>query len=213
MSNQSFIQQTRPVYYEGIIVTILGIIIIWNITATDISFHGNYVGFLIKQCHEKNTDPLCMQFREHLKVAPDAQMELGNAYWYELGRQAIFIGVTMFALRFAFAFLLHIAHVQKLRTSSWLMAILYGAVGYGLFMFGVLDTLYFVLQGQTVPESLDWLNHFGVFEFSRTFTGTNMNVESLDLYLTNLIGIGIIGILLLITMVFFKESNVHRGIA
>lgn len=213
MTKESFIQQTRPVYLEGFIVLFLGIIIIWNITATDISFHGNYVGFLIKSCYPQNHDELCNDFREHLKVPSDAQMQLGDAYWNELARQALFIGFTMFALRISLAFLLHFAHVQKMRYSSWSMAILYGIVGYCLFMFGVLDTLYFVLQFQVVPDQLDWLNNIGVFKLTQSFSGSSVDVESLDLYLTNLIGVIIIGITLFVTMVFFRESNAKRAIA
>lgn len=211
--SESFIQETRPVFFEGLIVILLGIIIIWNLTATDINFHGNYVGFIIKYCHEQNVEKMCVEFREHLKIAPNTQMELGNAYWQDLARQGITIGFTMGAIRFAFSWLLHIAHVQKIRPSSYMMAFLYAFIGYGLFLFGVLDTLYYVFQAQALPTDLEWLNHAGVFEWSKTWTGTKDNVEVADLLLTNASCFLIIGVALLLTMTLFKESGVKRAIA
>lgn len=209
----SLISRSQPVLFEGVIVILLGLFIIYNLTVTDISFHGNYVGFLIEKCHPKNHEKLCDEFREHLKVSNDAQMELGDPYWQDLARQSFFIGLTMFFIRVSFIWILHKSHVQKIRPSSVLMAFLYGVVGYGLFVGGLLDTLYFVLQGQLIPTNLDWLDHAGLFEYTKGWDGDPSHVSSTDLYLTNFTMVLIIGSVLVLTMIFFKESNVKRGIA
>lgn len=211
--SQSLIQEAKPVFYEGILVILIGLIIIYNITATDISFHGNYVGKLIEICHPQNQSPECTEFREFLNLPSDAQMQLGDPYWQELARQAFFIGITMFLIRISFAFILHKAHMQKIRSSSFMMAILYGVVGYVLFLGGVLDTLYFVFQAQAIPSDLDWLNSAGLFQYTKTLTGDKSLVESSDLFLTNILSFAIIGIVLTITMVFFKESGLKKAIA
>lgn len=205
--------RTKPVFYEGLIVYFLGLIVIFNITATDISFHGNYVGFLIAKCYPSNHDKLCDDFRDYLHVPRDAQMELGNPYWNELARQALFIGITMFLLRLGISFLLSISHMQKMRLSSWLMAVLYGAVGYGLFVFGILDTLYCLIVYHSLPTDLAWLNHAGVFEFSKAWHGDVNVVDSVDLILTNIVGIVMISGILLFTMIAFEDAKVKKGIA
>lgn len=211
--SQSLVQQTKPVLTEGLIVLLLGLVIIYNITATDISFHGKYVGKLIEICHPKNISQECMEFREWIGVPSNAQMELGNPYWSELARQAFFIGVTMFLIRIAFSYLLQRSHMQKIRISSVLMAVLYGVVGYGLFIFGLLDTLYFVLQGQPTPLDLAWLNEAGIFQISKGWDGNPSTVSATDLYLTNFVGVLVIGSVLIMTMISFKEANVRKGIA
>ena len=209
----SLINQSKPVLTEGLIVLLLGLIIIYNITTTDISFHGKYVGKLIEICHPKNQSDECMKFREWIGVGPNAQMELGNPYWEELARQAFFIGVTMFLMRLGFAYLLQISHMKKIRASSVLMAVLYGVVGYGLFLFGLLDTLYFVLQGQPTPNDLAWLNEAGIFQYSRGWDGNPATVSVDDLYMTNFVGVLVIGSILVITMIAFKESGMRKTIA
>lgn len=213
MSQNSLVQQSKPVLFEGIIVILIGLVVIYNLTATDISFHGNYVGKLIEICHPNNQDKTCMEFREHLKVEPDAQMELGNAYWNELARQAFFVGVVMSLIRFGFAYILHKSHVQKIRPSSIMMVLLYGTVGYVLFVSGVLDTLYFVLQNQPIPQELGWLDFAGLFQWTKSWTGNAQIVDKNDLLLTNLLGIAIIGIVLFVTMVLFKDSGMKKAIA
>lgn len=209
----SLINGSKPVLLEGFLVILIGLLIIWNITTTDIEFHGKYVGFLIEQCHPENHDKLCDDFREHLGVPNDAQMQLGDAYWSELARQAFTVGVTMAAIRFSFAYILHKAHIQKIRSSSILMAVMYGVVGYGLFIFGTLDLMYFVFQSQTIPTNLNWLDHAGIFEITKAWTGDKTTVDASDLYLTNLTGFILIGIVLLSTMFAFKESGMKKAIA
>lgn len=210
---QSLVQQTKPVLYEGLIVILLGLIIIYNLTETDISFHGNYVGFLIAKCYPANHEKLCDDLRVHLGIPSDSQMQIGDAYWYELARQAAFVGITMFLIRISFSYILHKAHVQKIRMSSFLMALLYGTVGYILFISGTLDSLYFVIQGQPIPDSLPWLNGSGIFIFSKAWTGDPINVDSTDLFLTNFVAVLIIGTVLVLTMISFKESKLKNAIA
>lgn len=209
----SLINGSKPVLTEGLIVLLLGLIIIYNITATDISFHGKYVGKLIEICHPKNQSDECNKFREWIGVGQNAQMELGNPYWEELARQAFVIGVTMFLIRISFSYILQRSHMQKIRPSSIMMAVLYGVVGYGLFVFGVLDTLYFVMQGQPTPTDLAWLNEAGVFQYSKAWDGKPATVSMNDLYLTNFVGVLVIGSVLVMTMITFKESGMKKAIA
>lgn len=213
MSQNSLVQQSKPVLFEGVFVILIGLVIIYNITSTDINFHGKYVGYWIERCHPTNFEDACVDFREFLNIPKDSQMEIGSYYWQDLARQAFMIGVTMFLIRFGLMIILKIAHLQRIRISSILMAILYGVVGYGLFVTGLLDTFYFVIQGQPVPEKLDWLNHAGLFEYSRGWDGDISFVSQKDLYLTNFVGVLLIGTILILTMISFREANVQKGIA
>lgn len=185
-----------------------------SITATDISFHGDYVLHIESWCHTDNQDAFCTDFREKHGLSMTEQSGIGNKYWDRLLSQALEVFIIMFAIRMAFAYMLQVGVRKKIRITSILIAIVWGASASTLFLFGVLDTLYYVFQSEPIPETLGWLNGAGVFTESKAWFGDPEVVDKLDLFATNLVGIGILISLVFLTAFVFKENGLtHRGIA
>lgn len=202
------VTKSKPVIVEGIFIIIIGLIIVGSHTQTDITFHDKYVKPLIEECYPENQSTLCSDARAKHGVPKTAQLELGNAYWDELMRQAVMSGVILFTARLGFAFL--IRKIRKVRITSVLIALMWGITASGLFLFGFLDTFYYWMQGEDVPETLDWLNYAGVFNETKSFTGTPNNVEIMDLYLTNMLGLIVVGSVWVVIVFVFADSGLSK---
>lgn len=208
------INKSKPIIVEGLFIIIIGLVIVANTTISDIEFHSNYVLPIIETCFPENREAFCMDIRARQGVPEDAQMEIGNAYWNELARQALFIGVILFLIRIGIGFFLQIQGIRKIRLTTVLMALFWGLAGIVFFTFGFVDYFYFVFQGQDMPNELAWLNNAGLFTETRSFTGDPSIVEKEDLYLTNALGLLIILSVLLVLMFVFSQNGLrHRGIA
>jgi len=129
----------------------------------------------------------------------------------------IMIGVAvliLFLIRLAIGYFLQIQGVRKVRVTTFLMAIFWGLVGSTLFIFGFVDTLYYVFQDKDAPNELPHLNNVGIFKETRSFTGNPDIVEREDLFLTNALGLVIIISFLIIMMAVFANNHLaKRGIA
>lgn len=204
------VSRSVPVLVEVAFILVVGFLLVANTTITDIIFHDNYVKPAIAGCHPTNQDVTCVNIRTQMNLPEDAQLEIGNIYWQELNRQALFIGLIMFVIRIGISFILAILKVRKIRITSILMALFWGLIGAGLFLFGFLDTFYYWFQGMDVPETLDWLNNAGLFAESKAWFGTPDNVEIQDLYATNILGLVIISMFIFIMMYTFSESGLSR---
>jgi len=210
----NLITRSKPVLIEGAFIIAIGFLLVGNTTITDIVFHDNYVLPAIGTCYPENQEAFCVDIRKRMGLVPTAHLEIGDFYWNELARQAVFIGVIMFAIRMGIGAFLQIQQLRRIRLSTILMAVTWGVVGSGLFLFGFVDTLYYVFQGEDAPDTLAWLNSAGIFEQTREFTGDPNLVEIEDLYLTNILGILVIGAFLFVTMVAYANSGMsNRGIA
>jgi hypothetical protein len=209
-----YIQSTKPVLREGFFAILLGLLMVASITATDIAFHSDYVLIIESWCYSDNQDAFCTDFREKHDLSMTEQSGIGNKYWDRLLGQALEVFIIMFAVRMAFAYMLQVGVRKKIRITSILIAIVWGASASTLFMFGVLDTLYYVFQSEPIPETLGWLNGAGVFTESKAWFGDPNVVDKADLIATNIVGIGILISLVLLTAFVFKENGYsHRGIA
>ncbi len=214
LQTPDIIKKSQPILIEGVFIFLIGFIIVANTTTTDIVLHDNYVLPIISHCFPENQDDFCTQLRIDMGVGKNAQLDLGNIYWQELARQAVFIGVILFLIRIAIGFFLQIQGVRRVRFTTILMALFWGVVGSTLFLFGFLDTLYFVLQGEDMPSELRWLDNAGIFTETRMFTGTVDHVERDDLILTNILGLVVIfSFLFVIMLVYSNMPQSRRGIA
>lgn len=208
------IQRSTPVQLEGVVAIAIGLLIVANVTLTDITFHDFYVLPAIETCHPENQDPFCQNIRERHGLPSDAQLEIGNIYWNELARQGLFIGLILFVFRMFIGFMLQYQRIRKIRLSTVLMAIFWGLTGTAIFLFGFVDLLYFVMQGENMPDQLAWLNNAGLFTESKAWFGDPNVVEKEDLYATNILGLIILGSFLIIIMNVFGNSGMSdRNIA
>ena len=209
-----YLQKTKPVFSEGIFAILIGFIAVFSITATDISFHGDYVLIIEEFCHPEQQGDFCTEFREKHGLDMTDQSGIGNKYWDRLLGQALEIFVILFAVRIVFAYMLQIGARKRIRITSILIALVWGASASTLFLFGVLDTFYYVFQDDDIPDQLAWLNNAGVFTETKSFTGDPNIVDKADLFITNLIGIGILVSLVFLTAIVFVENRLtSRGIA
>lgn len=209
-----YLQKTKPVFSEGVFAILIGFIAVFSITATDITFHGDYVLVIESWCHADNQDGFCTDFREKHDLGMTEQSGIGDKYYERLLAQALEIFIILFAVRIVFAYLLQISARKRIRITSILIAIVWGASASTLFLFGILDTFYYVFQEDSIPDQLEWLNNVGVFTETKSFTGDPLIVDKADLFITNLIGIGIlISLVFLTAFVFVENKLTSRGIA
>lgn len=213
-NSPELVSRSVPVLTEGLFIIVIGLVIVGSFTTTDIIFHDNYVLPAIETCFPENQEQFCQNIRQRMGLTSNAQLEIGDIYWAELTRQAIMIGFILFLTRLGIGYFLQIQGVRKVRASTVLMALFWGLVGSSLFLFGFLDTLYYVFQDRPVPNELAWLNMAGLFTETKSFTGDPNIVEIEDLFLTNILGVVVIGSFLLIMMVSFaRNGQKNRGIA
>jgi len=210
----SLVTKSTPVQIEIVIVLIIGFLIVGNTTVTDIVFFDDYVLPDLAECFPTNQSEHCQDVRERHGLAIDAQNEIGNKYWNELVRQGLFIGVILFVIRMAFGWMLAREGIRKIQGTTVLMAIFWGAVGAGIFFFGYVDTFYYIIQNENIPNELGWLNNVGIFVEAREWTGDPNVVEKEDLFLVNALGIVVLVTFGFIIMyVYANSGKKHRGIA
>lgn len=208
------IKKSVPVLVEGVFIIIIGLVLVANTTTTDIIFHDFYVLPAIETCFPENQEQFCQNIRQRMGLPSNAQLEIGNVYFEEIARQAVFIGVILFLIRLAIGYFLQIQGVRKVRLTTFLMAFFWGLVGSTLFIFGFVDTLYYVFQDKDLPNELPHLNNAGIFVETRSFTGDPNIVEIEDLLLTNALGLIIIISFLIVMMFVFANNHLaKRGIA
>ena len=214
LQQPEIIKKSVPVLVEGVFIIVIGLVLVANTTTTDIIFHDNYVLPAIETCFPENQEAFCQNIRQRMGLPFNAQLEIGNIYFAEIARQAVFIGVILFLIRLAIGYFLQIQGVRKVRVTTFLMAIFWGLVGSTLFIFGFVDTLYYVFQDKDAPNELPHLNNVGIFQETRSFTGNPNIVEREDLFLTNALGLVIIISFLIVMMAIFANNHLaKRGIA
>lgn len=206
---QSLIHRSKLVLIEVVSILFLGLFIVAFLTVLDIDFHDFYVKPIIAECYPENNSKFCQDLRIKHGCDPSEQLCLGNIYWRQLAQNGIFVGVVIASTRLLFAGLLKVYIHKKITPATILMVITYGVIGSGLFFFGFLDTFYYWFQFDEVPTELSWLNSAGIFIESKTWFGDPSVVEIEDLYATNIVGIGLIGLLAFATMVL--QANRKRS--
>lgn len=214
MSDQLLIFKAKSVAVEAIAIIGLGLFIVSFLTVLDIRFHDFYVLPIIEECYPENQSEFCQSIRLQHGLPTGAQVELGDIYWVQLAAIGIFVGLILAIVRALIAGLMKFYLRRKIRPATILMIITYGLIGSSLFFFGILDTFYYWFQGENVPEELAWLNNAGIFQQTREWTGNPDVVEIEDLYLTNIVGLVIIGFFVFVTMVLYANSGLSpNGIA
>lgn len=211
MSFTEQVERAKPIWFESAFALIFGVALVASITATDVSFHDDYVLNILSWCHADNQDAFCTDFREKHGLGITEQTDIGKKYWDRLAGQAVETFALMFMIRIGFAVMISVSRIRKkIRITAFLMAIVWGSVATTLFMFGVLDTLYYVTQfDKDFPEdnTFSWLDGAGVFQETKTWFGDPEHVDFEDLIATNLVGFGIIFMLILITVITFNAKK------
>ena len=208
---QRFLQKSKPVLVQFVFGIILGTIIVVNTAQTDHVLHDFYVKPTISECFPTNQNAFCTAMRDLHGVESNAQLELGDIYWNELVRQALFIGVILFIFRIGFSLMVHhMGGMRKIHPIDLYIAVLWGLTASLIFLGGTLDYAYYIIQDEPVPDQLGWLNYKGIFLYTQGLTGDPNVVDKTDLYLSIFAMFVIIGGLWFIAMLWWYVGRVKR---
>ncbi len=206
-----YFSKTSGFWAEGQIALVIGVILVANMVQTDQAFHGDYLGVIIEWCNPQQQDGFCDFIREKHNKNFDDQLELGEPYWDELTRQATWLIVIGVSIRLGLGYL--IRKIRKISVTTIIMALIWGLIPFTLYSFALIDTLYYWMNLESVPETLGWLDGGIVTQYTKSWFGTD-SVEVADLYATNLAGFGVlIGIIFLGSLVFNSQAGERRYIA
>jgi len=135
-----------------------------------------------------NRDSFCKFWREQIGITDESQLSFGAPHWNILTTNFLVIAIVIGAIRTLTSWFWQIKNGR--RFFHWVKVVM-GLVWFVgtliWFYFGYLDLGYYIFRGNTVPESLPWLNDLGLFIIAKDFTGSS-NVESLDLTILAIIG-------------------------
>lgn len=208
---QSLLQKSSPVLVQAIAGILIGIIVVTNTAITDHVLHDFYVKPTIGTCFPSNQEDYCMMMRELHGVHSMAQLELGDIYWQELNRQAIFIGVILFIFRFSITLMYEVYNgTRKIRLIDVYIAFLWGITASLIFIGGFLDLAYYLVQDEPIPETLPWLNDVGIFQYTQGIFGDPDVVDIQDLYISILITFKGIILLWVLGAIWWSQSNIKR---
>ena len=210
---QSYFADTRTVTVQFLLVGILvgGYSII--LVDSDISFFDDYVLPDLSECHANNLSDHCKQVWDRLGCDAGDQMCIGNNYWAQVNKQAIGLGALLFFARLIPSFTAHFTQGRKITWVTFFEATWWAGMAIIIFLGGIIDYGYYTIRGEEVPQTLDWLNNVGFFEYTKSFTGDPLVVESMDLFLTMLLSVALIGIMYFIAIGAYKTTNLTRQLA
>ncbi len=199
------VSETTPLLVELVGLFFISILVTGLIVYTDIRFHDDYVLDLISRCHADNQEDVCVEKRQKFGLAEDAQLELGNPYWEVLMIQYIVIPIGFAGFRL----LTILIRKRKLTSLRIFIVILWGVVPLILLTTGIIDLGYYVGRGLEIPDQLNWLNHVGIFEHTRTLGNDPVNVERGDLIFTFTLGVLFIVLLFFIALKMYQTSRLR----
>ncbi len=199
------VSETSPLLVELVGLFFISILVTGLIVYTDIRFFDDYVLDLIGRCFPENQEEVCVEKRKQFGLAEDAQIEIGNPYWEVLMVQYIVIPIGFAGFRL----LTILVRKRKLTSLRVFIVILWGVVPLILLTTGIIDLGYFVGRGLEIPDQLEWLNHVGIFEHTRTLGSDPVNVERGDLIFTFTLGVLFIVLLFFIALKMYQTSRLR----
>lgn len=184
------------------------------VTFVDIMIHDSYVRPIIAECYMENKSEFCENRRNELlneayfwldTSNPNPQLQLGGIYWLTLLSIPIFVALVLGISRPIWG----IMAGAKINPMLFIIGILWGFSVLSLYYFGWLDFLYFFLRDLPIPETLNWLDGVGLFQYVQEL-GPTSSVDGYDLYVLMATGL----LLLIGTWGFMihhhKKKTFHR---
>jgi len=200
-----FFEGTKAVYVQFVFLVIIISGYAWILTDSDIVFFDTYVLPSIVFCHPDNfVAEQCEELRR-ITGCEDSldQLCIGEVYWRQLNIQAWGLASVLFLARIVPSIVLLATGRRKFRPIIIIEAFWWAGLALIIFMAGIIDYGYYTFRGLEIPETLDWLNQVGLFQYTKTITGDPLIVERADLYITLLIGVvGIVLVYLFATAVY-----------
>lgn len=178
----------------------------WIIVDSDIVFFDTYVLTDIAYCNpDRYEQEHCQTLREETGCIDSMDQNcIGNTYWKQVEKQAYGLAIVLFLARLIPSAVNHFSGKRRFDKIAILDAIWWASLALIIFMFGVIDYGYYTMRGLDIPDELPWLDNVGIFNHTKQMTGDPTLVDSLDLRITFVAGLGAMGLLLL-TMTFIYK--------
>ena len=178
----------------------------WIIVDSDIVFFDTYVLTDIAYCNpDRYEQEHCQTLREETGCIDSMDQNcIGNTYWKQVEKQAYGLAIILFLARLIPSAVNHFSGKRRFDKIAILDAIWWASLALIIFMFGVIDYGYYTMRGLDIPDELPWLDNVGIFNHTKQMTGDPTLVDSLDLRITFVAGLGAMALLLL-TMTFIYK--------
>jgi hypothetical protein len=178
----------------------------WIIVDSDIVFFDTYVLPDIAYCNaDRYEQEHCQALREETGCIDSMDQNcIGNTYWQQVEKQAYGLAIVLFMARLIPSAVNHFSGKRRFDNIAILDAVWWASLALIIFMFGVIDYGYYTMRGLDIPDELPWLDNVGIFNHTKEFTGDPTLVESLDLKITFVMGLGAMGLLLFVMSAIYK---------
>lgn len=202
-----------PTVGEFILMLVIVGMVTLFVTFVDVMIHDSYVLPIIAECNIENTSEFCEERRAELlknsffwiDKQTDPQLQLGGTYWFVLLTIPIFVAVLLAVFRPVMGVLAG----AKINPMLFIIGLLWGFSVISLYYTGWLDFGYYFLRDLPIPDTLEWLDGVGAFQYVQHLGPTD-SVDKSDLY--TLMGIGLVS--LIGTWIFFihhhRKKTWHR---
>lgn len=187
--SQDLLKKAHPSHEEAIFAFFISALVLTMMVYGDTNLHDYYNRPILSHCYPDNHDKFCTDQRKLLGVPDNAQMELGDLYAKTMLGLSLWATVIVVALRFMMGLLAGDRHY------GWLIGVslLWGLTAIVLFGSGWSDWGYYFFRDMPLPETLPWLNETGFFAYTKVFGDDPALVESSDLGITMMLGVGVVG--------------------
>ena len=211
-TNKLFVD-TRVVQFQFLFALFAISGYVYIIGDSDINFFDGYVLRIISECWPGETSEFCETVRKDFGCPASDQLCVGNNYWMQVNKQAIFLAVLLGVLRLIPSLVGVVTHRRKFRFATAFEVIWYPIMALSVFLGGAIDVFYFWLRNRPIPDELPWLNGVGMFIYTKTFTGSPVIVESADLLYTFGISVIFLIILFFVAMFVYRASGLKKDMA
>lgn len=211
MSIQEVFEDSKTLILQGFLVAIIASGYALIIIDSDINFFDSYVLKIISECYPSNQEDHCIKWRKELGCGITDQLCLGNKYWNQVNKQAVSLAVLLFIFRMVPSVINRFTTRETPHLGQALAeASLWSFTAFALFMGAIIDVGYYSLRGISIPDTLPWLAHVGVFPYTAEWTGDPSVVERDDLYLTFLASLGTILFVWLVAIYLYSKTGLKR---
>ena len=191
----------RPSVFDPIIAVPIGIFFIIFVGIADASLFDGYVKEDNAECYPGNVSEECIKIWENLDCEIGDQSCITKDYHTFQWQLVLIFGGVMGIIRFGMGKMGGSKSNPMLFFVSgmWIFTMI------SLFYFGWVDLIYYVSSGQTIPDTLPWLNN-QLLTAPLQGMGSSPDFEKSELFLLNALG------LLAIFGGWFKIIYIHRKV-
>ena len=191
----------RPSKFDPALAIPIGIFFIIFIGISDASLFDGYVKADNALCWSGNLSDECIKIWQNLGCAIGDQSCITHDYHTFQWMLVLLFGGFMAVIRFGMGKM----GGSKLNPMLFVVAGMWFFTMVALFYFGWVDLIYYISSGQTIPDTLPWLNN-QLLTAPLQGMGSSTDFEKSELFILNALGI------LAILGGWFKIIYIHRKV-